>query len=121
MDLEKSVARHYAHGSLETTIFSALVASGKNLDALTPADLAPVDEFHIGARQATADFASQLEPVPGSHLLDIGCGLGGASRYFTQERGCRVTGVDLTQEYVAPRRPSRAGSGWSLPVSYRQV
>ena len=45
-------------------------------------DLAPVDEFHIGGRQATIDFAEQLHIEPGKRLLDIGCGLGGASRYF---------------------------------------
>lgn len=65
MDLEKSVARHYTHGSLETAIFNALIASGKNLDALTSADQAPVDEFHIAGRQATADFASELNRRPG--------------------------------------------------------
>ena len=46
------------------------------------------------------EFAAQLEFLPHLHVLDIGCGLGGASRYFAQEHGCRVTGVDLTDEYV---------------------
>jgi hypothetical protein len=54
MKLEQSVARHYTHGSLEPAILEALAASGKDLDRLVPADLAPVDEFHIGGRQATA-------------------------------------------------------------------
>ena len=100
MELEKSVAQHYMRGTLEETIFSTLAASGKDLDRLAPADLAPVDEFHIGGRQATIDFAAELEIEPGLRLLDIGSGLGGASRYFAQERGCRVTGIDLTEEYV---------------------
>jgi cyclopropane fatty-acyl-phospholipid synthase-like methyltransferase len=34
------------------------------------------------------------------HLLDIGCGIGGPSRLFAQEHGCRVTGIDLTADYV---------------------
>jgi hypothetical protein len=57
MELEQSVARHYTHGSLERTILDALAASGKDPDRLAPADLAPVDEFHIGGRQATIDLA----------------------------------------------------------------
>ena len=31
----------------------------------------------------------------------MGSGLGGPSRYFAQERGWRVDGIDLTPEYVA--------------------
>jgi ubiquinone/menaquinone biosynthesis C-methylase UbiE len=101
MDREQSVAQHYTHGSLERAILDALTASGKDLDDLAPADLAPVDEFHIGGRQATIDLADQLEIRPGQHLLDVGSGLGGASRYFAREHGCRVTGIDLTSEYVS--------------------
>jgi len=86
MKLEQSVARHYMHGSLEPAIFEALTAAGKDLDRLAPSDLAPVDEFHIGGRQATADLAAQIELGAGLHLLDIGCGLGGASRYFAISR-----------------------------------
>ncbi len=100
MELERAVASHYTHGSLERAILDALAASGKDLDRLAPADLAPVDEFHIGGRQATIDLAARMEIGPGLHLLDVGSGLGGASRHFAHERGCRVTGIDLTEEYV---------------------
>src|SRR5437667_9890530 len=100
MKLEQSVARHYTHGSLDQAILEALTAVGKDLDRLAPSDLAPVDEFHIGGRQATVDFAAQVGFGAGLHLLDIGCGLGGASRYFAHEGGCRVTGLDLTEECV---------------------
>lgn len=100
MTLEQAVARHYAHGSLEETILDALTAAGKDLTRLAPKDLAPVDEFHVGGRQATVAFAQQFGLQPGMRLLDIGCGLGGAARYFALEHGCRVTGIDLSGEYV---------------------
>lgn len=114
------VAQHYTHGSLEQAIFGALAASGRDLDHLVPADLAPVDEFHIGGRQATIDFAAELEIKPGLHLLDIGCGLGGASRYFAHERGCRVTGIDLTEEYVRVAEGLAKRVGLENQVSYRR-
>ncbi len=117
---EQRVAQHYTHGALERSILDALAASGKDLDRLAPADLAPVDEFHIGGRQATVDLASQMEIEPGLHVLDIGCGLGGASRYFAHERGCLVTGIDLTEEYVRVAEALARRVGLEGRVSYRQ-
>ena len=119
MALEQSVARHYTHGSLERTILDGLAAAGKDPDRLAPADLAPVDEFHIGGRQATIDFAAQMEIEPGLHLLDVGSGLGGASRYFAHERGCRVAGIDLTEEYVRAAEALARRVGLADRVSYR--
>jgi ubiquinone/menaquinone biosynthesis C-methylase UbiE len=105
---------------LEQAIADALAASGVNAEELTAADLSPVDEFHIGGRQATVEFAEQLGARPGMHSLDIGSGLGGASRYFASERGCTVMGIDLTDEYVrvAAHLANRVGLGGS--VSYQQ-
>lgn len=100
MDLDQSIAKHYAHGALETAILAALSAVGKNPGALTPTDLAPVDEFHIGGRQATKDLSTQLDLSRGARVLDVGSGLGGPSRYFSAERGWQVQGIDLTPEYV---------------------
>jgi hypothetical protein len=60
MNLEQSLTQHYAHGSLQQAIFNALLAAGKDVSRLELADLAPVDEFHIGSRRATIDFAEQF-------------------------------------------------------------
>lgn len=120
MEIEKSVAQHYTHGALEAAILEGLRKAGLNPDALSPADLAPVDEFHIGGRQATAELAAQMEIKRGDELLDIGSGLGGASRYFAQEYGCRVTGIDLTREYVATAQALARRVGMDGRVSYRQ-
>lgn len=120
MELEQSVVQHYSHGSLERAILAALAASGKDLDGLTLADLAPVDEFHIGGRQATIEFAEQLELGPGLSLLDVGSGLGGASRYFAAERDCRISGIDLTEEYVRVAETLARSVGLEDRVSYQQ-
>jgi ubiquinone/menaquinone biosynthesis C-methylase UbiE len=119
MELERSVAEQYTQDSLEQTILSALATTGKDPDHLVPADLAPVDEFHIGGRQATIDLGDQLEIQPGQHLLDVGSGLGGASRHFAHERGCRVTGIDLTEEYVRTAEALARRIGLGGQVSYR--
>ena len=37
----------------------------------------------------------------GSHWLDVGSGIGGASRYAVERFRCRVTGIDLTPDFCA--------------------
>ena len=121
MALEDQVAQHYAHGTLEQVILAALAATGKPIDRLAPADLAPVDEFHIGGRAATIEFAGAMGVRAGRELLDIGCGLGGASRYFAHELRCRVVGIDLTADYVAAAKALARRVGLADQVSYQQA
>jgi ubiquinone/menaquinone biosynthesis C-methylase UbiE len=102
--IEGQVSDHYSRSDLLAAILAALVASGKDIEKLELDDLAPVDEFHTGGRQATVEFAEQIGVKPNEHILDIGCGIGGPSRYFAVQRGCRVTGIDLTEDYVSVSR-----------------
>lgn len=120
MSVESTVIEHYRHGTLEQALLKALAAAGKDLDKLTPDDLAPIDEFHIGGRPATVDFAAAFAPAAGMHLLDIGSGLGGPARYFAQAYRCRVTGLDLSKEYVAVAGSLSRRVGLAGQVSYRQ-
>lgn len=99
MNPEEQVAAHYTPGMLEGKILGALRSAGKNLDQLRTGDLAPVDDFHVGGREATQALCDFMELRQGMHLLDVGCGIGGPARYFAQ-RGCRVTGVDLSDEFI---------------------
>ena len=64
MDPASDVARHYAHSTLWQTILDALRSWGKDPSRLTHADLAPVDEFHIGGRLATSGLVEQLTLKP---------------------------------------------------------
>jgi ubiquinone/menaquinone biosynthesis C-methylase UbiE len=118
-DIEQRVARHYARSDLERTILDALLASGKDLERLAPSDLSPVDEFHTGGRQATVDLAAHLDLAADMHVLDIGCGIGGPSRYIAEVHGCRVTGIDLTEDYVRTAEALARRVGLGGRVSYR--
>lgn len=100
MPNERLVSNHYTHGSLVNAIREGVVRLGKTTDSIGIDDLAPVDEFHIGGRVATRHFLDQLSIRPDDHILDVGCGLGGGSRFAAQTYGCRITGVDITREYV---------------------
>ena len=98
--VEQTVAKHYGNSSIEQRILEGLRSVGKDVDRLTTDDLAPVDEFHIGGREATVDIAEAMNIRPGMHLLDVGCGIGGPARFFAQHYRARVTGIDLTREFI---------------------
>ncbi len=95
-----AVVDHYSHGRLLDAILSGVGALGKTPDTVSVDDLAPVDEFHIGGRQASEDFIGQLGLSSDDLVLDVGCGIGGTARYVASTRGCRVSGLDLTPEYI---------------------
>ena len=101
MDVEQAVARHYTQSDLTGRVLGALSDAGKDLDALDTADLAGVDEFHLGWKPETAEFARRLGLAPGMAVLDVGSGLGGPARHFAEAHGCIVTGIDLTPAFVA--------------------
>ncbi|HYL83800.1 MAG TPA: class I SAM-dependent methyltransferase [Candidatus Angelobacter sp.] len=100
MSTEAKVAGHYTRGQLEEVLLQALARAGKDLANLTAGDLAAVDEFHVGGLESTQELAALMDLRPKLHLLDVGSGIGGPARYFAAENGCKVTGIDLTEEFV---------------------
>lgn len=99
-DVTSIVTGHYGADGLEEQILQAVAGAGADLDGLTVGDLAPVDELHAGGLGETRHLLSLLGLHDGSRLLDVGCGLGGSSRAAAAAYPCRVTGADLTPEYV---------------------
>ena len=91
---------YWERSGLERAIDAALTGIGKNLDALTIEDLAPVDQFHGGGKAATDRLARLARLKPGMRVLDVGGGFGGPARTLAVEHGCRVTVVDPTESYV---------------------
>jgi ubiquinone/menaquinone biosynthesis C-methylase UbiE len=94
------VSRFYSGaGGLLEAIGTALDAAGLDRATLRPADLAPVDEFHIRGRAASLEIIEALGVTAGCHVLDLGSGLGGPARTVAELTACTVTGVDLTPEF----------------------
>src|SRR5947209_638695 len=116
----RTVEAHYTRSSLGETILAALREAGKDLEHLPPDDLAPVDEFHSGQRNATVRLA-RLAGVSGAEdVLDVGCGIGGPSRFLAKEFGCRVTGLDLTTEFIEVANMLARRTGLTGKVTYRK-
>jgi ubiquinone/menaquinone biosynthesis C-methylase UbiE len=116
----QTVADHYKRRALGDVILTALKAAGKDIEHLTPDDLAPVDEFHSGGRNATVRLAQLSQIRNGERVLDVGCGIGGPSRYLASQLGCQVTGLDFTAEFVAPAEMLARRTRLADKVAYRQ-
>jgi ubiquinone/menaquinone biosynthesis C-methylase UbiE len=117
---DSRVEEHYTHRDLSATIFDALAAAGKDVNNLTLQDLAPVDEFHVRGQEATAELARAARLDATMHVLDVGSGVGGPSRYLAAEFGCRVTGLDLTEEYCRTAQVLADRIGLGNRILYRQ-
>jgi ubiquinone/menaquinone biosynthesis C-methylase UbiE len=117
---DNAVEAQYTSGNVGEVILDALEAAGKDVAHLTPDDLAPVDEFHGGQRPATIRLAELVGFTGTERVLDVGSGLGGPSRYLAWHYGCRVSGVDLTAEFVRIAETLTRLTGLVGRVDYRQ-
>ena len=118
---ELTVEGHYTRAGLGELILDALRHAGKEIDALTVDDLAPMDEFHVRGRDATLELARLVTPTADLEVVDIGCGIGGPSRFLAARFGCRVTGIDLTDEYCQVATMLAERTGLSDRVRYRRA
>ena len=100
MSLEKNVSEHYSNKGLLDKIYKGLEKLGIDKNQLTQSDLSSFDEFHIGGSDGTLMLAEKLTMNASSSVLDIGCGIGGPARFLSSEFGCKVSGIDLTADFV---------------------
>ena len=114
-----AVNQHWGRNDLGQAILNALSAQGKDLDALTIDDLAPMDQFHRGGKDTTMLLARLAGATPGLHVLDAGGGLGGPARTLAVEFGCRVTAIDLTESYVRAAEQLTARLGLDNRVTHQ--
>jgi SAM-dependent methyltransferase len=94
------VQDHYRATAIVDRILAAVPWAATDATPLTPEQLFPFDQLHGRELLATRDHATKLNPPTDACLLDIGSGIGGPARYFASVFGCRVSGVDLTPQFV---------------------
>ena len=96
---DKVIASHYQSGDLEQRLSAALRQDGADPLQPTIPELTPYDQFHGRGVEATDELASKLDIQADHHLLDVGSGIGGPARYLADRFSCKVTGIDLTEEF----------------------
>ena len=102
--MNDTIQDQYSTGLSRNNIERALRSAGKDLDRLVPADLGLLEDFHTMGRYATAQLVDLAHITSDSEVLDAGSGVGGTARYVADRYGCRVTAVDLTDEYCETNR-----------------
>jgi ubiquinone/menaquinone biosynthesis C-methylase UbiE len=120
-DVEVMVQRYYGDRPLMERIENALRAAGVDPEKPSPRDLWSFDQLHSGGIVATRENAERARIQAGMYVLDVGCGLGGASRYLAAECGCRVAAIDLTPNFIEVARILTARSGLADRVEFRQA
>lgn len=118
MGIEHVVARHYRSPGLLARIENGLSRMGKAREGVGLDDLAPVDEFHVRGPLATAELIGLLGVTPDMLVLDAGCGLGGPARRLARTTGCKVTGIDLSEDYCSVGATLNRWTGLDRQVSF---
>ena len=118
-DTINKVREHYSATGLTDRIRAALTTIAPERQALTVAQLAPLDQFHTRGILATADLARAAGIDPSTRALDLGCGIGGPARYLAETFGCKVTGVDLSPSFIDAATWLTARCGLSDRVAFQ--
>jgi sarcosine/dimethylglycine N-methyltransferase len=114
------IKTQYSTGARQA-IERALIAAGKDLGHLQPADLTMLEDFHTMGRIATIQLADLVEITPDDEVLDAGSGIGGTARYIAERSRCHVVAVDLTEEFCETAQWLNQLVGLDDRISVRQA
>jgi phosphoethanolamine N-methyltransferase len=76
-----------------------------------------------GGQATTLEILALVDMTPGTHVLDVGCGLGGAAMLMAQRFGARVHGIDLSQNMLqlAQTRCQEARLAQAVTFEYADI
>ena len=119
--VEAIVQRYYGDRPVIQRIDNALRAAGIDPERPNHRDLWPFDQLHSRGIEATREHAERAGIQAGMYVLDLGCGLGGSSRYLAAESGCRVAAIDLTPNFIEAARTLTARCGLAERIEFRRA
>ncbi|MBV8187957.1 MAG: methyltransferase domain-containing protein [Alphaproteobacteria bacterium] len=115
------IVQHYGDGDIRDRLEQALARAGLGEGRLSSSDLAPLDQFHTRGLAATVELAQAAAIEAGAEIVDVGSGLGGASRYLAATFDCRVHGIDLSPAFVAAASYLAERAGLAGKVTYQSA
>ena len=113
------VRDHYRAIGLAERLQAALAPLGPPDQVLLPEQLGTLDQFHTRGLAATTELAELAGIAADMAVLDVGSGLGGPARFLAATYGCRVTGIDLSEAFVAAARYLTERTGQGGAVSFQ--
>ncbi|CDP52763.1 delta-tocopherol methyltransferase [Devosia sp. DBB001] len=98
------VVGNYGNSAIVERVAEALVRQGIDPQRPRAEQLYHYDQLHGRQLVATREHVARLAPDASMHVLDVGSGVGGPARYIAATTGARVTGIDLTPQFVEAAR-----------------
>jgi arsenite methyltransferase len=77
------------------------------------------DSFHPGGTKLTGHLGTLLGLAPRSNVLDVASGRGTSAFHLAESFGCRVTGVDLSEENVRLATAEAQERGTTEQISFQ--
>lgn len=94
------IKEQYRSEFLYEKIIDAILLKGIAKEDITIREVSVFDEFHVRGRKVSQEIFEDIPLNENSHILDIGCGLGGTSRMLAHKFSSNVKGIDITPEYI---------------------
>ena len=116
-----AVRQHYGMSGILDRVTAFLLERGIDPERPTYEDFFPFDQLHGGGTQATRAHIERAGIKSSMHVMDLGCGVGGCSRVIAATCGCRVTGIDLTPEFIEVARELTRRCGMADRIEFRQA
>lgn len=66
-------------------------------------------------------FARLLKIIPKSHVLEVGCGSGGAALFLARTTGCRLTGIDINDSGIRNARGLASENGLAAQTKFQKA
>src|SRR5258707_2288983 len=92
----EDVQAHWTRSGVLARIDAALTELGHDPQNLSPEILATLEHLHSGGLATTRDQAKRIAVTEESRVLDVGCGIGGPTRYLSHNYGWRGRRLRLT-------------------------
>ena len=115
------VRQRYAMSGILERVAAFLQECGVDPERPNYEDFFPFDQLHGRGIQATREHIERAGIKSGMHVLDLGCGVGGSSRVIAAKCGCRVTGIDLTPQYIEVARELTRRCGMADCIEFQQA